>query len=490
MASLCGWLLSSVAVADHYPEVMFILDSSGSMAEVVAGKSKIDAAKEVMHQVVPELDENIRVGLTAYGHRRPGDCSDIEVLIPAGSNDRSKLLSQVDRLRPRGRTPISASILSVASMLKTKDAETTIILVSDGIETCGGDPCEVVAQLKKTGVKFILHVVGFHVNAAAAQQLECAAGAGGGQYFAAEDGAQLLEALKAVSSEVLAKVQKVDPAVVHSQKHNSGLGKLRVTMPIGSEVSLKHFNIRKADSDEITRSVDSPNPDATYPLLSGTYAVSLGFATPSYGQATEAKMGAVTIVKGGTHELRLGSISFNIPEKLADNLSVQEVLIADAGTDNIVVTVRKNGNSYYHYKPKPIVAGVYDVLFNYSLAEDGMPSTVAANVVVEPGTDTVVTLDSGIQLKEAEGVVGWELIPVESRTANPTEDGKAGTTVRPILRFPTGGSGNNDRLWLPYIVPAGTYNLNVFIEGMKESLPVGEGIVIQTGRLVQFDSGL
>jgi hypothetical protein len=80
MASLCGWLLSSMAVADHYPEVMFILDSSGSMAEVVAGKSKLDTAKEVMHQVVPELDDNVRVGLTAYGHRRLGDCSDIEVL--------------------------------------------------------------------------------------------------------------------------------------------------------------------------------------------------------------------------------------------------------------------------------------------------------------------------------------------------------------------------------------------------------------------------
>ena len=198
----------------------------------------------------------------------------------------------------------------------------------------------------------------------------------------------------------------------------------------------------------------------------------------------------MTIVKGDIHELRLGSISFNIPEKLADNLSVQEVLIADAGNDNVVVTVRKNGNSYYHYKQKPIVAGVYDVLFKYSLSEDDIPTTVAANVVVEPGTDTVVTLDSGIQLKEAEGVVCWELIPADSRRANHTEDGKAGITVRPTLRFPSGGSGNNDRLWLPYIIPAGTYNLNVFIEGMKDSLPVGEGVVIQTGRLVQFNSGL
>jgi len=84
---LCG-MTTATATADHYPEVMFILDSSGSMSEVVAGKKKIDAAKEVMHAVVPQLDENVRIGLTAYGHRRPGDCTDIEVLVPAGSNDR------------------------------------------------------------------------------------------------------------------------------------------------------------------------------------------------------------------------------------------------------------------------------------------------------------------------------------------------------------------------------------------------------------------
>ncbi|QDV83315.1 vWA domain-containing protein [Planctomycetes bacterium TBK1r] len=369
LSVVVGWLLSGLlasnAAADSYPEIMLILDSSGSMSEVVAGKQKIVAAKEVMHEVVPQLDENIRVGLTAYGHRRAGDCTDIETLIPAGSNDRQELLSKIDHLQPKGRTPISSAILSVANQLKMKDAETTIILVSDGIETCGGDPCQVVAQLNATGVKFVLHVVGFDVDASAAQQLQCLAEQGRGRYFPAADAAELLKALQEVSAEVLQKVQQVDPAKVSAKAARSGLGKLRVTMPIGSEVSLKNLKIGNPESGDVKRTVEGPKSDGTYPLLSGTYFVSLGFATPSYGRPTESSLGEVTISKGETRRLSLGSISFNIAKELEEKIAVEEVLITDAGTNHVVARVRKNGNTYYHFKPKPMVAGVYDIQFEW-----------------------------------------------------------------------------------------------------------------------------
>ena len=489
ISAMLGWGYNSATAADYYPEFMFIPDASGSMSEVAGGKTKIAVAKEVMHQIVPQLHENIRVGLTAYGHRRPGDCSDIEVLIPAGSTDRTALLQHVDQLQARGRTPISAAILSVSSMLKLKEAETTIILVSDGIETCGGDPCQVVVQLQKTGVKFVLHTVGFHVNAAAAQQLECVAGAGGGKYFAANDADQLLKALKAVSSDVLEKAQQVDPATVRNRIGISGLGKLRVTMPIGSEVSLAQLNISDVTADTIKRNVDKPKADGTYPLLSGQYSVMLGFATPSYGQPTTTKLGNVTIVKGETLEVKLGSISFNIPEKLENDLSINQVLITDAGTNEVIVTVRKNGNSYYHFKPKPIVAGVYKVCLNYT-GKDEQPSVIARNVVVEPGKDTVVTLNPGIQLKEADDVIGWELIPTETAEISDKAEGEVATAIQPAVKLVWDGYGNDDHLWHPYLTIPGTYNLNVYLKGMKEPLPAGADIVIKAGELLQFDAGL
>ena len=491
--TVLGLIATTVSADDYYPEVMFILDSSGSMAEQIDGKAKIAVAKEVMHQVVPHLDENVRVGLTAYGHRRPGDCSDIEVLIPAGGNDRVKLLSLVDQLQPRGRTPISTAILTVCGSLKMKDAETTILLVSDGIETCGGDPCQVVAELKKTGIRFVLHVVGFDVNAAAAAQLQCAAGAGGGQYFAANNSAELLKALKAVSKEVQEKVQQAAPAVAARVKTGSGLGKLKVTMPNGAEISLAHIHITDPESGKVKREVKEPKSSDTYPLRSAAYNVSLGFALPNYGQPTVTNLGQVRIIKGAVTELKLGSISFNVAKSLLEGDSIDQVLITDAGTNQTIVTVHDKNNGYYNFKPKPIVAGIYNVVLSTGREED-QPYTVASNVVVEPGKDTLVTLDSGIQLKKADDVLGWELVPAVAVSEDDAEgesvEGDSTTKVRPAIKIHYNGYGNRGRLWSPYMVPPGTYNLNVTLEGADEPLPAGEGIVIRAGELLQFDAGL
>lgn len=492
LLALSGLLLStpSVMASDSYPEIMFILDSSGSMSQMAGGRQKIAAAKEVMQTIVPQLHENVRVGLTAYGHRHSGDCQDIEVLVPPGSTDRAGLLAHVNRLQPRGKTPISAAILSAASQLRLKDAETTIILVSDGIETCGGDPCEVVKQLKATGSKFVMHVIGFDVNPAAEQQLKCAAGAGDGTYFSAGNADQLLEALKTVLKEVQEKVQQVEAANVTNVPGTSTLGKLKVTMPVGSEVSLADLKIMNATEGTGNRTVEKPKPSAMYPLKSGSYRVELGFATPSYGAATRTELGTVEVKKGETKEIKLGSVSFNIPESLEKAIAVREVLIADAGTNNVVVTVRQNGNSYYHFKPKPIAAGIYNVMFRYSINRDETPSLVARGIVVAPGKDTVVTLAHGFQLQEADDVTGWDLIPVATRLADSDEDGSEAHVESATLSIRYTGLGSRNRLWYPHVVPPGRYNLNVLLKGMDEPLLAGEGIVIQDGQIQQFDAGL
>ncbi|MFK7821714.1 MAG: VWA domain-containing protein [Planctomycetaceae bacterium] len=481
----CG---TAQAQSDHYPEVMFILDSSGSMAAQVGGRSKIDAAKSVMHQIVPELNENIRVGLAAYGHRRPGDCSDIEVLVPAGSQDRKELLRHVDQLQPRGRTPISKAILSVAEMLKLKDAETTIVLVSDGKETCGGDPCRVVRELKSTGAKFIAHTIGFGVNADTAKQLQCIAKAGGGTYFSAADGKQLLAALQTVVAELAEKVQKVDPAKIQQRSGATGLGHIRVSMPQGAEISLHNLVIESPQAKKAIRTVDKPKSDGKYPLTVGDYRVVLNFATPSFGRPTRTELGAVRVNRGQVTDLKLGSISFNIAAELETQIAVDEVLIADAGSNKIVTTVRKNGNTYFHYKPKPMVAGIYNVLFRYSINQRrGEPSLAAANVVVQPGKDTVVTLDSGFQLKKAADVVGWELTPVVQQDST---DGKAQAIRQQATVAVRYSSGSKQRLFYPHVIPPGVYDLNVILKGMDSPLPAGQAIEIQQGKLMKFDAGL
>ncbi|MCP4689430.1 MAG: VWA domain-containing protein, partial [Desulfobacterales bacterium] len=77
--------------------------------------------------------------------------------MPAGGEDRSLLLDHVRGVNPKGKTPIADAVGMVVETLKSRENETTIVLVSDGEETCNAAPCEAIAALKASGVKFILH---------------------------------------------------------------------------------------------------------------------------------------------------------------------------------------------------------------------------------------------------------------------------------------------------------------------------------------------
>lgn len=166
---------------------ILVLDASGSMWGQIEGRAKIDIAKEVLADLVRDLSDQSVTGLVAYGHRRKGDCQDVEELVPLGPIDKNLLTDKIMAINPKGKTPITLSIRKTAQKLKTVEEEANIILVSDGKETCEGDPCALVKELKAAGVRFTLYVIGFDVNKEEKAQLECMAKAGGGQYFTAKN---------------------------------------------------------------------------------------------------------------------------------------------------------------------------------------------------------------------------------------------------------------------------------------------------------------
>ena len=88
--------------------LMLIFDASGSMRGHIDGKAKITIAKEAMGMIVKDLPADINIGLVAYGHRRKGDCDDVETLTPLGPLDAEAFLSKVDSLNPKGKTPYGA----------------------------------------------------------------------------------------------------------------------------------------------------------------------------------------------------------------------------------------------------------------------------------------------------------------------------------------------------------------------------------------------
>lgn len=195
--ALATVLLAAAYAAQAGENMLLVLDASGSMQGKIEGRTKVDIARDTVAGVVRGWSPENQLGLIAYGHRRKGDCADIETLIPVGPLDPDAYLTTVNGLGALGMTPLSAAVRQAAEALDWSEHKATVILVSDGEETCNLDPCAIGAELEKSGVDFTAHVIGFDVaNAAHQAQLRCLARATGGRYFNARDGRELSAALQ------------------------------------------------------------------------------------------------------------------------------------------------------------------------------------------------------------------------------------------------------------------------------------------------------
>ena len=200
-------LLPAAAISAEKSLIFYILDGSGSMWGRVDGRLKIQVAKEVMNTLLSETPDDIQCGIMIYGHRKKGDCSDIEMIVPIGKLNREAAIDKINRITPKGKTPISDSITMAIDKIKGTEYASTIVLVSDGIETCGKDPCALTKSLKESSINFVMHVVGFGVKGGAAKQLACIAEAGGGKYFSTSNATDLLAALNQIKESVVEKKQ-------------------------------------------------------------------------------------------------------------------------------------------------------------------------------------------------------------------------------------------------------------------------------------------
>lgn len=199
------------AAARSAENVVLVLDASGSMWGQINGRTKADIAKEAVRTLVDDWDSQNQLGLVAYGHRRKGDCADIETLIAPGPLDAKAFVSRVDGLKFLGMTPLSDAVIHAADALKASEQKATVILVSDGEETCSRDPCQVGRELESRGVDFTAHVVGFDVpNPAHQASLRCLAENTGGRYFNARDAGELERALDTLATVTTAP--KLPPA--------------------------------------------------------------------------------------------------------------------------------------------------------------------------------------------------------------------------------------------------------------------------------------
>ncbi len=184
----------SAARADT--NTLFILDGSNSMWGQVEGVSKIQTAKEVLGYILGQLPPGTNTGLMSYGHNREADCTDVEILSPIGESSSAALLGQLGRIVPKGKTPIALALETAADQFAPgTDDKNNVVLISDGVATCGRNACEVAAELAARDINLTIHVVGFDVSEEERAQLQCIADAGRGRYFPASNTEGIRQAL-------------------------------------------------------------------------------------------------------------------------------------------------------------------------------------------------------------------------------------------------------------------------------------------------------
>jgi Ca-activated chloride channel family protein len=205
-------LLAGVGTATAAERAIIILDGSGSMWAQIDGEARISIARETLDEVLDAVPGELELGFMSYGHREEGACDDIELMVEPAAGTADAIREAADSITPLGKTPISDAVKLAAEDLSYLEEKATVILITDGIESCEADPCELASELEQRGVDFTTHVVGFGLSEDEGAQVACLAENTGGTYFEANDGPALAEALTTTVTQAAEAVAAPEPA--------------------------------------------------------------------------------------------------------------------------------------------------------------------------------------------------------------------------------------------------------------------------------------
>lgn len=190
-------------------DAMIVFDGSGSMAEM--GFNDIDEprifdARKALADALPDIAHSRRLGLLIYGPGSEDGCSGIDLRFKPESNASAKILKAVNELQPAGETALAVAVEKAAKTLEETSGGGTVVVVTDGKETCGGQPCKLATDL--AGSNLVVHVIGFKVRGSffswetqsdyeqADSVSRCLADRTGGYYLDTETIDELVAALK------------------------------------------------------------------------------------------------------------------------------------------------------------------------------------------------------------------------------------------------------------------------------------------------------
>ncbi len=327
LAITCFFLSLLPSFADEGSRVILVLDASGSMRAKIDGKSKMDIAKQVVGSIIKTWKPEDELGLIAYGHREKGSCEDIEVLREPGPLNAEDYMSAVNGLNPKGKTPMTAAVKMAAESLQYTEKKATVILVSDGIETCGLDPCAIADELENAGVNLTVHTVGFGLDdKGAVAQLKCLAEKTGGIFATANNADELK---KALAKTIATKPAPPPKAEFNVLGHVKQAASLELSKPF-TDVSWKFTKPPGADGAEGAYVSEEFNVDMKANLEVGDYVAIVQAGKATVNVPFKVEDGKVTKIEADL-ESGIVKLSAMIDDTtpLADPNAVWDVHTAD-----------------------------------------------------------------------------------------------------------------------------------------------------------------
>jgi Ca-activated chloride channel family protein len=396
--------------------LLLVLDASGSMFAKIDGIYRMDLAKELLVKLVDSLKTipNLQLGLRVYGHQFPSEqrnCQDSRLEVPFSANSAEQIKTRLPSIVPRGTTPISYSLLQSANDFpKDPNSRNVVVLITDGLESCNGDPCAVSQELQKKNVFLRPFIVGVGSDPEFVKQFSCM-----GEYFDANTASAFRSVLGKIVKQTLGKttvtveLTDADGKTVESN--------INMTFKNSFTQQIMYDLVHWRNSAGVTDEVDV-EPVMTYDLIvntipkvekknivlrggernvikvaapQGSFKINLQAARYGGGKA----VGVLVYDKKGTlihhqtvdEETKLLEGNYRIevlttPRTVFDNVAIKRGQRTDLKIDDpglISLLDRLNGyGSLYHIKPD----GTQDLLFQFEQINRMIP--------VQPGRYKIV----------------------------------------------------------------------------------------------------
>lgn len=346
--------------------ILFLLDASQSMYGVWHGERKYLVARQILNDVLDSLDTNtdVEVALRVYGHLKPfppQDCNDTRLEVPFGNGSIKKIKEVLLEIKPKGTSPIATALERTENDFPPcKNCRNIVILITDGLEECGGDICEVSARLQSKNIFLKPYIIGMGQDME--ESYDCA-----GTYFNAENKQAFSKALNVIIAKVLNKTSiQVNLLDINHRPTETNVNLTFINTATG-EVAENYIHTLNSSGVPDTMIID---PEYTYQIIVNTLP--------------PVTIDSVRLTKG-QHNLTSaycprGELMVSLKNNTQPNVNPGIIVLNDESGDQI--------NTQYPFQEISYLQGNYDIKILT------LPITHIKGLSIEAGKTTRVTLEN------------------------------------------------------------------------------------------------